>query len=188
MATGMPKKTCVTPMRLPLDRRFGYRFHMISRALGQQMLAHVGREYGLNIAEYRIMSVLANHEAPSIKDIAAHTDLDKAQVTRALTNLAKRGLASQKVDNRDRRLRKVQLTPAGSAMIAGLDRYVSARQKRLERRLTRSELNTLWHAMAALSDEINRMLVEAAGSNSGRSGRAQDAGEATSSSLRRSAH
>lgn len=184
---GMSKKTCVTSMRLPLDRRFGYRFHMISRALGQQMLAHVGREYGLNIAEYRIMTVLANHKKPSIKDIAAHTDLDKAQVTRALANLAKRGLASQKIDTRDRRLREVRLTPAGSAMIDDLDRYVSARQKRLEQRLARSELDTLWHAMAALSDEIDQMLVEAARSNAGRPSRASGGDGVSRSNLRRSA-
>jgi DNA-binding MarR family transcriptional regulator len=183
---GMPKKTRVTPMRLPLDRRFGYRFHMISRALGQQMLAHVGREYGLNIAEYRIMTVLANHKKPSIKDIAAHTDLDKAHVTRALANLARRGLASQKIDTRDRRLREVRLTPAGMAMIDDLDGYVSARQKRLERRLTKSELDTLWHVMAALSDEIDRMLVEVARSRGGRPSRVSNGSGSPPSNLHKS--
>ncbi len=62
------------------------------------MLVHVGREYGLNLAEYRIMTVLANRKSPSIKDIAAHTDLDKAHVTRALAGLVERGIADQRVD------------------------------------------------------------------------------------------
>lgn len=145
------------PPRLPLDQRFGYRFHMISRALGQQMLGHVAREYGLNIAQYRIMTVLANHRSPSVRDIAAHTDLDKAQVTRALASLAKRGLANQRIDSRDRRLREVRLTAAGAAMIDELEDFVVARQKRLERRLTPGQLEVLWKAMAILSDEIDRM-------------------------------
>src|SRR4249919_744626 len=110
--------------RLPLERRFGYRFHMISRALGQQMVVHVGREYGLNLAEYRIMTVLANRKAPSIKDIAANTDLDKAHVTRALASLVKHGYVSQKIDPRDRRLRDVKLTRAGWTVVNALDRYV----------------------------------------------------------------
>jgi DNA-binding MarR family transcriptional regulator len=149
--------------QLPLDRRFGYRFHMISRALGQQMLVHVGREYGLNLAEYRIITVLANRKSPSIKDIAAHTDLDKAHVTRALASLAERGFASQKIDAQDRRLREVKLTAAGWAVVNTLDRYVIVRQKRLEQGLTKSELTILWKAIGVLAEESSKMLAEEQG-------------------------
>lgn len=170
--------------RLPLERRFGYRFHMISRALGQHMLTHVSREYGLNIAEYRVMTVLANRQSPSIKDIAAHTDLDKAHVTRALASLGRRGFASQKIDPRDRRLREVRLTPAGSAVIDELEDYVVARQKRLERKLTRAELDTLWKAMALLSDEIARMHAEDDRASPARPRRVATEGGAADSGLR----
>jgi DNA-binding MarR family transcriptional regulator len=152
----------VSEIRVPLERRFGYRFHMISRALGQEMLQHVSREYGLNIAEYRIMTVLANRKSPSIRDIAANTDLDKAHITRALGNLVKRGLVEQKVDAGDRRLRDVRLTAAGQGAIRTLDRYVAARQQRLERRLTKSELQVLWKVLAVLSDEIENIVAEQA--------------------------
>src|SRR3954464_5770360 len=114
---------------LPLERRFGYRFHRISRALGQHMLAHVGREYGLNLAEYRVMTVLANRKSPSIRDIALHTGLDKAQATRALANLVKRDIADRRIDAGDRRLRELRLTAQGLTMIRALDRFVLARQK-----------------------------------------------------------
>jgi DNA-binding MarR family transcriptional regulator len=145
---------------LSLERRFGYRLHMISRSLGQHMLIHAGREYGLNLAEYRVMTVLANRKSPSIKDIAAHTDLDKAHITRALANLARRGLAGQKVDASDRRLRDVRLTARGLAMITALDRFVIARQRRLEQRLTKTEIEGFWKTMSVLADEAGKMLVE----------------------------
>ena len=135
---------------LPLERRFGYRFHRISRALGQHMLIHAGGEYGLNLAEYRVMTVLANRKSPSIKDIAIHTDLDKAHITRALANLVTRGLADQKVDASDLRL----------ATITALDRFVVTRQRRLEQRLTKSEIACFWKAMSVLSDEADKMLTE----------------------------
>jgi DNA-binding MarR family transcriptional regulator len=151
----------MTSTPLPLERRFGYRFHRISRALGQHMLIHAGREYGLNLAEYRVMTVLANRKSPSIKDIAVHTDLDKAHITRALANLVKRGLADQKVDASDRRLRDVRLTAQGLAKIRILDRFVVARQRRLEQRLTKSEIACFWKAMSVLSDEADKMLSEA---------------------------
>ncbi len=158
----MPQKSSAPrpSPQLPLDRRFSYRFDMIARMLGQQMLLRVGREHGLNLAEYRIMTVLANRERPSIKDIAAHTHLDKAHVTRALAGLSARGLVNQKIDARDRRLREVKLTPAGWVLVNSSLPYVAARQKRLEGRLTPSELRILWKAISVVSEEAEKMLAE----------------------------
>ena len=156
----MPRRASTSAAELPLERRFGYRFHMISRRLGQHMLVHVGREYGLNLAEYRIMTVLANRKSPSVKDIAAHTNLDKAHVTRALAGLVDRGIADQRVDASDRRLREVTLTASGWTMIKALDRFVIDRQRRLEQRLSKSDLDVLWRAMSVLEAEADKMLAE----------------------------
>jgi DNA-binding MarR family transcriptional regulator len=163
MNNPMPKSaptTRPTP-QLPLDRRFSYRFNMIGRALAQHMLLHVDRELGLNLAEYRVLSILAERKSPSIKDIAVHTQLDKAHVTRALADLAVRGLVTQAVDKRDRRLRVVALTRAGQAMVTATLPMAIERQKRLERRLTAEELRVLWKALAVLSEEVEQMLAEA---------------------------
>src|SRR5215831_12786504 len=125
--------------RPPLDRRFGYRFAIISRALAQHTLLYVGREFGLNLAEFRILTELAERESASIKDIAAPTALDKAHVTRALASLVGRGLATQVVDSADRRLRLVKLTAAGRTIIAAAQPFWVERQMRLEKCLTTSE-------------------------------------------------
>src|SRR5262245_47967509 len=122
----------------PRTARFGFWFSKISRALSQQMLLHVRREFGLNLAEYRTLTILAERGSVSIKDIAADIDLDKAQVTRAIADLTKRGLSIHTVDRRDRRLRVVKLTPAGRSMFAGTVPFSVARQERLERLLTSS--------------------------------------------------
>jgi DNA-binding MarR family transcriptional regulator len=146
--------------RLPLEQRFGYRFSMISRALAQHMLLYVEREFGLNLAEYRILGTLANRESPSIRDIAADSQIDKSHVTRALADLIKRGQVTQAVDPGDRRLRVVALTPAGRAIIAATLPFSVERQERLERCLNASELRVLWKALSVLSQEANRMLAE----------------------------
>jgi len=146
--------------QLPLDRRFGYRFGMISRALAQHMLLYVEREFGLNLAEYRVLITLANRDAPSIRDIAADSAMDKAHVTRALANLIARGLVTQAADQGDRRLRVVGLTAAGRATIMAAQPFSIGRQERLERCLTASELRVLWKALSVLSDEADRMLAE----------------------------
>ena len=133
---------------------------MIAHTLAQHMLLQIDREFGLNLAEYRILSVLAERKSPSIKDIAAYTQLDKAHVTRALTDLIRRGLVTQIVNKQDRRLRVVKLTRAGRAMVAATLPIAIERQQRLERRLTASELRVLWKALAVLAEESALMLSE----------------------------
>jgi DNA-binding MarR family transcriptional regulator len=156
----------------PLDQAFAYRINMVGAALAQHMLLRVQREFGLNLAEYRIMSILAAFESPSIKDIARNSQLDKAHVTRALSDLIKRGLTTQIVDRHDRRLRVVGLTPAGRKIMAAIAPFRLERQKRLERRLTASELRIFWKAMAVLSEEAEQMLAEEAQLGAGRRRRA----------------
>src|SRR5262249_45398754 len=151
----MPKAAVAPRLlrQLPLERRFGYQFNMIARALAQHTLLHVEREFGLNLAEFRILSVLAHRTSPSIRDIAAHAQLDKAQVTRALADLVRRGLVTQVVDAQDRRLRVVKLTHTGQDIFAATLPVSIERQTRLERCLTGSELRVLWKALSVLSEE-----------------------------------
>lgn len=140
------------------DRRFPYWFARISRALSQQLLQHVQANFALNLAEYRVLSTLADLRTSSIRDIAADALLDKAQVTRAIAALTGRGLVIQVVDGRDRRLREVKLTPAGRKLIDRTLPFVTARQQRLEQRLSLTEQRALWAALKALSQEAERML------------------------------
>lgn len=140
------------------DRRFPYWFARISRALSQQLLQHVQANFALNLAEYRVLSTLADLRTSSIRDIAADALLDKAQVTRAIAALTARGLVIQVVDGRDRRLREVKLTPAGRKLIDRTLPFVTARQQRLAQQLSPGERRALWTALKALSEEAERML------------------------------
>ena len=114
----------------------------------------------LNLAEFRVLTVLADRERPSIRDIATHTQMDKAHVTRALADLMARGLVTQIVDQGDRRLRVVDMTAAGRAVMASTVPFMIARQGRLEGCLSTVELRVLWKALSVLSDEASRMLGE----------------------------
>jgi DNA-binding MarR family transcriptional regulator len=146
--------------RLPLNGGFAYWFSLLSRVLGQHTLLYVEREFELNLAEYRVLTVLEDRDKPSIRDIAAYTQMDKAQVTRALAALMARGLITQIVDRVDRRLRVVDMTSAGRAILANSLPFMAARQRRLERCLSAAELRVLWNALSALSNEANHMLAE----------------------------
>jgi DNA-binding MarR family transcriptional regulator len=140
--------------------RFAMWFSLISRALSQQMLLYARRELGLNLAEYRVLSVLGECRSASIKDLAFGAQLDKAQITRAVAGLTRRGFAIHAVDGRDRRLRVVKLTPAGQALVARSVPFAIERQRRMEQLLTAAELRVVWRALHALQEETQTMLAE----------------------------
>jgi DNA-binding MarR family transcriptional regulator len=172
---------------LPLRRRFGYRINMIGASLAQHTLLRVQREFGLNVAEYRIMNTLAAFDSPSIRDIARNSQLDKAHVTRALAGLIRRGLVTQIVDRHDRRLRVVALTAAGWRIAAAFGPFQLERQKRMERRLTASELRVFWEALDRLSDEADQILAEEIALGGGRRRGASAAARAIARSSRKAA-
>jgi DNA-binding MarR family transcriptional regulator len=60
-----------------------------------------------------------------------------------------RGLVTQIVDQGDRRLRVVDMTEAGRAIMASTLPFMVERQERLERRLSALELRILWKALSA---------------------------------------
>jgi DNA-binding MarR family transcriptional regulator len=145
---------------VPFERRFGYRFNRIADALAQQTLLHARREFGINLAEYRIISILSQSGVFSIREIAEHTQLDKAHATRALTDLIDRGLVTRVVDPQDRRLRVVRLTAAGHAVANATMPFTLERQARLEGCLTAAELRAFDKALSLMTAEAERMLAE----------------------------
>jgi DNA-binding MarR family transcriptional regulator len=149
-----------TTQQVPFERRFGYRFNRIADALAQQTLLHARREFGLNLAEYRIVSVLSQSNAFSIREIAEHTHLDKAHATRALTDLIERGLVTRVIDPQDRRLRVVRLTAAGQAVANASMPFTLERQAGLEGCLTAVELRAFDKALSLMTAEAERMLAE----------------------------
>jgi len=153
-----------TGSQVPFARRFGYRFNRIADALAQQTLLYARREFGLNLAEYRIISVLAQSDALSIREIAQHTQLDKAHATRALTDLIDRGMATRAVDAQDRRLRVVRLTPAGRSIANAATPFARERQERLAACVSAADLRIFDKALALMTAEAERMLAEELGS------------------------
>jgi DNA-binding MarR family transcriptional regulator len=157
MTRSFPSRTV---QAVPFERRFGYRFNRIADALAQQTLLHARREFGINLAEYRIISILSQSDAFSIREIAEHTQLDKAHATRALTDLIGRGLVTRVVDLQDRRLRVVRLTAAGHAVANATMPFTLERQVRLEGCLSAAELRAFDKALSLMTAEAERMLAE----------------------------
>jgi DNA-binding MarR family transcriptional regulator len=76
------------------------------------------RPLDLTSGQYSMLMSLNRPEPPSIGSVASLLAMDRTTLTAALKPLARRGLASVKVDAGDRRSRRLELTPAGRALLA----------------------------------------------------------------------
>lgn len=69
--------------------------------------------FGLSIPEWRVMAHLSQEGHVSVREIHERVDMDKSKVTRASQRLEMAGLIMKEVNETDRRLVTLSLTPKG---------------------------------------------------------------------------
>lgn len=98
---------------LQLERFLPYRLNVVgsfaSRALGRIY----GEHFGIGIPEWRVVAQLGEFGKLTSRDIGELAQMHKTKVSRAVTELEKRGLVSRAENRQDRRESFVTLTPAG---------------------------------------------------------------------------
>jgi DNA-binding MarR family transcriptional regulator len=76
------------------------------------------RPLGLTNGQFSLLMSLNRPEPPSLKPVAELLAMDRTTLTAALKPLERRGLVSIAADPRDRRSRRLSLTPAGLELLA----------------------------------------------------------------------
>ena len=88
----------------------------VSRAFAERYRA----QFGISIAEWRVLAHLHHAGTVSVRDIEARTEMEKSKVSRAATRLEQAGYVTKAVNDADRRLVQLSLTPQGRALVARL--------------------------------------------------------------------
>ena len=76
------------------------------------------RPLGLTSGQYSLMMSLNRPEPPSISSVASLLAVDRTTLTAALKPLQRRALVTVAIDAKDRRSRRLKLTPAGRTLLA----------------------------------------------------------------------
>lgn len=105
---------------------------------------------GLTSGQFSLLMSLNRPEPPTIGDVSAVLAMDRTTLTANLKPLERRGLVSVAVDAKDRRSRRLVLTPEGGALLAEALPIWKAAHASIERDLgeagaerLRSDLRTL---------------------------------------------
>ena len=108
-------------------------------------------EYDLQTTHLKSMMALRNCEVElSVKELSANVGLSLPAISRTVDALLKRGFVERREDEHDRRIKRIELTPAGHAV---LDRFDAARLDGLEgfaASLSPDQRSQLHAAIAAL--------------------------------------
>jgi len=134
---------------------------VLSRVMGRLRSSaneFFGKQYGISLLEWRIVSFVAAQGPSSAYSIWTEGALDKAAVTRALRGLRERGLvAVQDVAGQKRRKTAVTLTPAGMALHEATFGEVVIRHQRLLHGLSTEAVEQFMATISHMERQIGAM-------------------------------
>jgi DNA-binding MarR family transcriptional regulator len=96
-----------------LENFMPYRLSVLSLAISQSIATLYSERFNINIMEWRVIAVLSNYSSLSANQICERTNMDKVQVSRAVSSLAKAKLVLRKTDKQDRRKSELRLSAKG---------------------------------------------------------------------------
>lgn len=139
------------PDLLRLDLQLCFALHAASRAM-TQAYAPVLAPLGLTYPQYLVMLALWEADGVAVKDLGARLHLDSGTLTPLLKRLERAGLLARRRDDRDERVVRIALTPAGRALRR---RAATIPQQMLCRfELALPELNRLRRQLTDLGDRL----------------------------------
>ena len=133
-----------------LDRYLPYRLTVITEQLSTRLSKHYKTQFGISVAEWRILLNLGYSGSGSVRDIEKRVSLEKSKVSRGVSRLEAKGYLTKSVDDADRRLLKLALTEQGVALLGKLVPIAKAYQDELEAALG-GEASALHAALDRLS-------------------------------------
>lgn len=128
---------------LRLHNFIPYRLSVAANAVSRRISESYRRRFGLKIAEWRVIAILAENERMTPQDIGNTGELDKITVSRAASALLERGLIGQKRNPGDGRSHFLQLTPDGRALYEEIAPAALRLEKELLDRFSKEERDEL---------------------------------------------
>lgn len=129
--------------RLNLDVFLPYRLSVLQQEVSRLIATAYTGKYRLMRHDWRVMAALGSDQPLSAHEVCDRTNMDKVQVSRAISRLLARGLVVRAQDAEDRRRWNLHLTPRGDAIYRDIVPLARAREADLLDALSDSEIRQL---------------------------------------------
>ena len=110
----------MTTAKLNLDNYLPYLVNRVGTSIAEQFGAEALASYGLSIAMWRVMAVLASTGAQRQIDLAALTSIEVSTLSRIVTRMVRMGVVSRTRSTSSTREVVVKLTAKGNGQVERL--------------------------------------------------------------------
>lgn len=135
---------------LPLERFITYRLTTLSSTLNRNTERFLKKNYDISIPDWRVLAVLNRYGPVSVRELAGHSHMDKALVSRVVSRLAKAKYITSKPDASDGRLVVLSLSPSGQDLHDAIMPHAQKRQQGLLQSLSEEEREPLYQMLEKL--------------------------------------
>ena len=137
-----------------------YRVHMVANLLSRGAELRYRREYGVSLWEWRTIALLgAAAAALSLGHLARAAGIDKSQMSRVVSGLAKRRIVLREAQPGDGRGIHLTLSKPGRRVYEGLIRAASQRDQALRNCLSAKEKDVFEKALAKLAGQARALIA-----------------------------
>lgn len=130
------------PPKSSMEESFGRKLVLLYNLYTEPFFEQIGRDEGINLAEWLVISTLARHPGIGPSQVSHLTGLHRTTVSRVLSQLSVKGHVEQSADPQDGRGKILNLTKTGADIFsrkaewahgwsAMLTKELSATEKRL---------------------------------------------------------
>jgi DNA-binding MarR family transcriptional regulator len=113
------------------------------------------RPLGLTNGQFSLMMALNGAHPPAMGEVAAVLAMDRTTLTAALKALKRRGLVEVTADEKDKRSRRLILTPAGHSLLSRAYPLWKRAHAEIEQKLVPSETDRLRTDLTLIVQHLN---------------------------------
>ena len=138
-----------------------YQLHTVANLLSRGAELRYRREFGVSLWEWRTIALLGASDDPqSLGHLARAAGIDKSQMSRVVSGLAKRKLVMRDANDADGRGVHLRLSKAGRKLYEGLIGAAAERDAAFRRCLTPSEKTIFEKALAKLATQARQFIQQ----------------------------
>lgn len=137
-----------------LEQFLPYRLNRAAEAVSVGFAVNYRARHGMTRSEWRALALLGATGGITATEITRHSGMHKTKVSRAVAALESRGWLARAADPDDRRLERLELTPAGVSAFADLIEVAKAYEDGLHARLGDEGFAALQAALVAIETAL----------------------------------
>ena len=138
-----------------------YRLHTVANLLSRGAELRYRREFGVSLWEWRTVALLgAKDEPQSLGHLARAAGIDKSQMSRVVSGLAKRKLVVRDANDADGRGVHLRLSKDGRKLYDGLMRAAAQRDHAFRNCLTKSENQAFARILGKLAGQARAFISQ----------------------------